>query len=173
MLFNGLKQAGKYRESILNGLWNHQLLNMKFEQKFNQWLCKQSSYCSICYFFIDYKSNKNNSNKISSIRYLLMSEVDNNTSDNSNELLQCLICRICVHRDCYERLCLALNVQINDEYDPWLCQRCILKKQVNIEFVFVFCFCSSSYFKTTYLIVKENFLFEKKRKKKKKRSRSR
>ncbi|CAF1410021.1 unnamed protein product [Adineta steineri] len=31
--FNGLKQSGKYRENILNGLWNYQLLNHKSEQK--------------------------------------------------------------------------------------------------------------------------------------------
>ena len=130
ILFNGLKQAGKYRESILNGLWSYQLLNIKSEQKFNQWLCNQS-YCSICNFFIDNKSTKNKSNEISPIRYLLKSEISYDTSDNSNELLQCSLCHVCVHRDCYESVCLALNVQINDEYDPWLCQRCILQKQVN------------------------------------------
>ncbi|CAF0895237.1 unnamed protein product [Rotaria sordida] len=134
IFFNGLKQAGKYREHILNGLWNYQLLNIKFEQLFNQWLCNQSSYCSICYFFIANKSNKNDLNESSSsssIRYLLKSEVFYNISDNLNELLQCSMCHINVHRDCYESICLALNVDINDEYDQWLCQRCTLKKQIS------------------------------------------
>ncbi|CAF1330441.1 unnamed protein product [Rotaria sordida] len=133
IFFNGLKQAGKYREHILNGLWNYQLLNIKFEQLFNQWLCNQSSHCSICYFFIANKSNKNDLNEpsSSSVRYLLKSEVFYNISDNLNELLQCSMCHINVHRDCYESICLALNVDINDEYDQWLCQRCTLKKQIS------------------------------------------
>jgi hypothetical protein len=125
IFFNGLKQAGKYRENILNGLWNYQILNHKSEQIFNQ-----SSYCSICYFF---KTNKNNLNQSSSssIRSLLTSEVFYNTSDNSNELLQCSSCHINVHRDCYESICLAINAEIYDENDQWLCQRCTLKKQIN------------------------------------------
>ncbi|CAF3817635.1 unnamed protein product [Rotaria magnacalcarata] len=41
-IFKYLKQTGKYRENILNGLWNYHLLNIKPEQTFNQWLCKQS-----------------------------------------------------------------------------------------------------------------------------------
>ncbi|CAF3671403.1 unnamed protein product [Rotaria sp. Silwood1] len=126
IFFNGLKQAGKYREYILNGLWNYQLLNINFEQLFNQWLSNQSSNCSICYFI-----DKNNLNKLSSIRSLLKSEVYYNTLNNSNELLQCSICHICVHQDCYECICLALNVDINNEYDQWLCQRCTLKNKIS------------------------------------------
>ncbi|CAF4514474.1 unnamed protein product, partial [Rotaria sp. Silwood2] len=132
IFFNGLKQAGKYREHILNGLWNYQLLNIKFEQLFNQWLYNQSSYCSICYFVNTNKSNKNVLNESSSpIRSLLKSEVFYSTSNNSNELLQCSMCHISVHRDCYESICLALNVDINDKYDQWLCQRCTLKNQIS------------------------------------------
>jgi hypothetical protein len=125
IFFNGLKQSGKYRENILNGLWNYQLLNMKSEQLFNQWLSNQSSYCSICYFF---KANKNNLNQSSSIRSLLTSEIFPNTSD---ELLQCSSCYINVHRDCYESVCLAINAEIFDEDDRWLCQRCVMRKQVS------------------------------------------
>jgi hypothetical protein len=128
--FNGLKQSGKYRENILNDLWNYQLLNIKSEQAFNRWLCHQSSYCSICNFFTTNKDNINNSS--SSFRCLLMSEVFYNSSqDNSNELLQCSMCHISVHRDCYESICLALNADINDEYDQWMCQRCAMTRQVN------------------------------------------
>ncbi|CAF4027552.1 unnamed protein product [Rotaria magnacalcarata] len=130
IFFNGLKQAGNYREDILDGLWNYQCLNIKSEQLFNRWLCNQSSHCSICYFFIANKSNTNDSNLSAlSIRYLLKSEVFYNSSDNSNELLRCSMCHISVHRECYESICLAINADINDEYDPWLCQHCILKKQ--------------------------------------------
>lgn len=129
--FNGLKQAGKYRENILNGVWNYQILNVKSEQLFNQWLSNQSSICSICYFFTANKSNTNDLHQsISSIRYLLKSEMCFNSSNNSNELLRCSSCCICVHRECYECLCLGVNADISDQYDPWLCQRCSLIQKV-------------------------------------------
>ena len=131
-LFNGIKQSGKYRENILNGLWNYQLLNTNSEQAFNQWLCNHSSYCSICYLFIANKSNKNETNEsLLSMSHLLMSETCYTKSNLSNELLQCSMCHINVHRECYESLCLAVNAEINDEYNQWFCQRCTLKKQVN------------------------------------------
>jgi hypothetical protein len=119
--FNGLKQAGKYREHILHGLWNYQLLNIKSQQTFNQ----SSSSCSICYFF---QANKNHGNQssASSVRSLLISEI----SEYSNELLQCSSCHISVHRECYESVCLAINAEISEENDRWLCQQCALKKQV-------------------------------------------
>ncbi|CAF3483655.1 unnamed protein product [Adineta steineri] len=129
--FNGLKQSGKYRENILNGLWNYQLLNHKSEQVYNRWLCNQSSSssCSICYFF---NINKNNRKDSLLFRSLLMSEAFyTNYENNSNELLQCSMCNISVHRDCYESICLAINADINDEYDQWLCQRCTLKIQTS------------------------------------------
>jgi hypothetical protein len=125
IFFNGLKQSGKYRENILNGLWNYQLLNIKSEQAFNQWLSNQSSYCSICYFF---NTNKNGTNESSS--RLLVSEGHDNISDDPNELLQCSMCCISVHQECYENMCLAVNAEINEEHEKWLCQRCYLRKQV-------------------------------------------
>jgi len=120
IFFNGLKQSNKYRETILNGLWNYQLLNKKSEQLFNQWL----SNCSICYIFNS--NNKYENDSILSIRHLLMLDKLN----ISNDIFQCNDCHVIVHQDCYENLCLALNVQINDQYDQWYCQRCILQRQV-------------------------------------------
>ncbi|UJR14914.1 hypothetical protein I4U23_001897 [Adineta vaga] len=136
ILFNGLKQSGKYRENILNGLWNYQLLNTKSEQEFNQWLTKQSSYCSICFFFIANKTPTNDLSSLSSFRHLLMLEIsDNIYQDNTNELLECSMCHISVHRDCYEYLCLALNADINNEYESWLCQRCSMKVQISTDII--------------------------------------
>ena len=127
IFFNGLKHAGKYREHILSGLWNYQIFDIQSEQRFNQWLTHQSSSsCSICYFF---QANKIQSSL--SIRSFLMSEVSYPTSEHSNELLQCSACHIRVHRQCYESVCLAMNVEIGEEEEPWLCQRCVSKNQVN------------------------------------------
>jgi hypothetical protein len=125
IIFNGLKHSNKYRESILNGLWNYEKLNKKTEELFNQWIYNQTSKCSICYLFNN-NNNKNENDSLLSIRYLLMSDEIN----ISNDLLQCSDCYISVHRECYENLCLALNVRISDEYQQWFCQRCSLKKQV-------------------------------------------
>ena len=131
IFFNGLKQSGKYREDILDGLWNYQIVNSTMEETFNQWLTKQSSSCSICSFFTSNKTLANNFSSPSTVRSLLLSEIcDSNHQDTSNELLQCSMCHISVHRDCYENLCLALNADINNEYEPWLCQRCSVKFQV-------------------------------------------
>ncbi len=124
--FNGLKQSNKYRENILNGLWNYQLLNKKSEQLLNQWLSNRISNCAICYLFISNKKSENDS--LLKIRHLFML----NKSNISNDLFQCNDCHVSVHQDCYENICLALNIQITDEYDQWYCQRCILRRQVII-----------------------------------------
>jgi hypothetical protein len=128
IFFNGLKQAGKYRENLLHGLWNYQLFDLQSEQRFNQWLSHQSSSsCSVCYFF---QANQIQSSL--SIRSFLISEVSYPTIEHSNELLQCSLCHISVHRQCYESICLAMNAEICEEDEPWLCQRCAVKNQVNI-----------------------------------------
>lgn len=123
ILFQGLKQSNKYRENILNGLWNYQLLNKTVEQAFNQWLSK----CAICYLF---NANKLKTESLIEIRNLLMLDEYKNKSNISNDLLKCNSCYVRVHRECYETICLALNVQITDIFDQWCCQRCILRKQV-------------------------------------------
>jgi hypothetical protein len=58
-------------------------------------------------------------------------------STMSNDLLLCTSCHISVHRECYENICLALNVQINNQYNRWYCQRCHLKRQVNRNNLFI------------------------------------
>lgn len=131
IFFNGLKQAGKYREVILRGLWNYQMFDMQSERRFNQWLSGQTqSSCSICYLF---QANKMSSSSSS----FLMSQVSYSTSTDANQLLQCSACHIRVHRVCYESICLAINADVcdDDEGDnqPWLCQRCTWKNQVNDE----------------------------------------
>lgn len=125
VFFNGLKQAGKYRENILHGLWNYQMFDIHSERRFNQWLSGQtSSSCSICYFF---QANKTSS----SIPSFLPSQVFYPTLDYSDQILQCSLCHVRVHRTCYESICLAINADICDEDQPWLCQRCTWKNQVN------------------------------------------
>ncbi|CAF4561395.1 unnamed protein product, partial [Rotaria magnacalcarata] len=109
ILFNGLKQSHKYRETILNGLWNYQSLNIKSEQAFNQW----SSSCAVCCLF---NANKFQNESISRMRNLLMLDKLNNKSNVSNDLLKCSTCYVSVHRECYEIVCLALNVPIKIEY---------------------------------------------------------
>jgi len=136
IVFNGLKQSNKYRENILNGLWNHQLLNKNSEQIFNQWLCSQISNCAICYLFT---SNKYQNESLLSIRHLFMLDKLNNKSNISNDLLRCTACHVSVHEECYDNVCLALNAKINDDYDQWYCQRCTLKRQV-IKNVFLLIF---------------------------------
>ena len=121
IFFNGLKQAGKYRESILRGLWNYQMFDIQSERRFNQWLAG----CSICSFF-----QANQTHSISSIPSFLMSQVSYPTTEHANDLLQCSTCHIRVHRVCYESICLAMNADICDD-EPWLCQRCSWKNQVN------------------------------------------
>jgi len=121
--FYGLKQSHKYREEILHGLWNYQILNHSIERVFNQWL----NQCAICYLF--YSNDQQFENEsVLSFRHLWIFERYNR---KSNELLQCNDCHVCVHRECYDNLSLALNVQILDCYERWFCQRCNLKKQVS------------------------------------------
>ena len=127
IIFNGLKQSNKYRENILNGLWNYQLVNKKTEQIFNEWLSNGMSICAICYLFT---ANKHENESLLSIRHLLICDEFNDKFNTSNDLLKCALCHVTVHRECYEYLCLALNVQINEEYDQWYCQRCIWKRKV-------------------------------------------
>ncbi|CAM4802777.1 unnamed protein product [Rotaria magnacalcarata] len=122
ILFNGLKQSHKYRETILNGLWNYQSLNIKSEQAFNQW----SSSCAVCCLF---NANKFQNESISRMRNLLMLDKLNNKSNVSNDLLKCSTCYVSVHRECYEIVCLALNVPIKIEYKQWYCQRCTVKRE--------------------------------------------
>ena len=116
MIFNGLKQSGKYREQLLDGLWNYQLRNFNVEQRFNQWISQEYS-CSICYFF---QKNKYSTGwKSCSVFSDLL------CTNETNEILSCSQCCLTVHRTCYENLCLAINVDINQETQPWLCQRCL------------------------------------------------
>jgi hypothetical protein len=123
IFFNGLKQSNKYRENLLNGLWNYQLRNNHSEQLFHQWLTNRICSCAICYLL---NSNKKFENDyFLSIRHLLMLK---QLKTKSNDLLQCHQCFVTVHQDCYENLCLALNVEINYDDEPWICQRCSLQK---------------------------------------------
>lgn len=122
--FNGLKQSNKYRESILNGLWNYQLLNNQCEQLFNQSL----KICSICSLFNSNKKFENDSRL--KLRCLLMLD----KRKFSKHFLQCYDCHVRVHEECYEYLCLALNIQINDQYEQWICQRCSLRREVSFIF---------------------------------------
>jgi hypothetical protein len=125
IFFNGLKQSNKYRENLLNGLWNYQILNKQSEQLFNQWISNRICSCAICYLL---NSNKKSENDyFLSIRHLLM--LNQLNKKKSNDLLQCHNCYVSVHQDCYENLCLALNAQINNDYEPWICQRCSLEKE--------------------------------------------
>ncbi|CAF1569933.1 unnamed protein product [Rotaria sp. Silwood1] len=126
IIFNGLEKANKYRENILNGLWNYQIINKKIEKFFNQWLTYRISNCSICYLFI---ANKHDNESLLTIKHLLMLNNLNNKFNISNDLLKCNICHVSVHRECYEIICLALNVDINDNYDQWYCQRCTLQRE--------------------------------------------
>jgi hypothetical protein len=131
-LFHGLQQSGKYREYILAGLWNYQCFNIRIEQTFNQWLSSQSSACSICFMFLANQSNRfcSNNSSIPIIRRLTVTDIDNHSSTMSNEYLQCSSCHVTVHRQCYECVCLAGNAPIEDECNPWVCQRCSFKCQV-------------------------------------------
>ncbi|UJR31768.1 hypothetical protein I4U23_019246 [Adineta vaga] len=127
-VFNGLKQANKYRENILNGLWNYQILNKKSEQLFNQWIKHRISICAICYLFT---ANQDENQSSISIPYLFpFGEVN----QMSNKLLECHDCHVIVHQHCYIYLCLALNATISDEDEPWYCQRCHLKREFSQTF---------------------------------------
>ena len=114
-MFSGLKHSGKYREEILKDLWNFQNFDLQTERNFNRWLSNTFSSCSIC-SFIDAADQPW---RLVDVR--------------SDELLECSTCQIRVHRVCYENLCLAMNVQINDDDDDetWHCQRCSIKEQVD------------------------------------------
>ena len=120
--FYGLKQSGKYREHLLNGLWNYQSLDLKSVQAFNHWFSSHLSPCAICSLLVRSQS--------SALLYqLLGAEKPERQASVAEELLQCSMCHVSVHRQCYEDVCLAMNVPIDEEYSPWLCQRCILKEQ--------------------------------------------
>ncbi|CAF1325651.1 unnamed protein product [Rotaria sordida] len=126
IFFNGLKQSNKYRENILNGLWNYQIIDKYSEKIFNQWLSNQISNCAICYLFT---ANKYENKSLLIIRNLLMLDDLNNKLNISNDLLKCTKCYVSVHRECYEIICLALNAKITDDYDHWYCQRCTLQRE--------------------------------------------
>ncbi|CAF3684619.1 unnamed protein product [Adineta steineri] len=130
IVFNGLKQSSKYRENILNGLWNYQIIDQKSEQIFNQWLNNQISNCAICYLFT---ANKYNDKSSVTIRHLFTLDEPNNKLNISDNLLECTDCHVTVHQECYDNVCLALNAKLTDEYDTWYCQRCTLKKQLSSE----------------------------------------
>ncbi|CAF2737799.1 unnamed protein product [Rotaria sp. Silwood2] len=127
IFFNGLKQSNKYRENILNGLWNYQIINKKTNELFNQWLANRISNCAICYLFT---ANNYENESLLKIKHLLMLDDLNNKFNVSNDLLKCTTCHVSVHRECYEIICLALNVKINDDYKQWYCQRCTLQREV-------------------------------------------
>ncbi|CAF1597321.1 unnamed protein product [Adineta ricciae] len=123
IVFHGLPQAHKYRENILDGLWSYQILNRSSEQLFNQWIKNRISNCAICYLFTANKYDNQPSVSVSQL--FLLDELN----DMSNRILECSDCRVSVHQQCYDQLCLALNVIIPDECDPWCCQRCYLRRQ--------------------------------------------
>ena len=128
-LFHGLKQSNKYREELLHGLWNYQILNSQSEQDFNHWLSTRISPCAICYLFNS--NNKYNSHLFLSIRHLL--NFDQLNTKSHYQLVQCEDCFVTVHEDCYENLCLALNIQIKETNQSWLCQRCILQRESSMK----------------------------------------
>ncbi|CAF0730238.1 unnamed protein product [Didymodactylos carnosus] len=143
-LFNGLKQAGKYREQILCELW--QFNNVKYdfdkEKSFNQWLSLKAPHCSICQLFT---MNKDNESDIEQEQEFLVNDVVFHlfnkqvpTTSASPKLLiltQCQKCKIVVHQTCYRNICMLNNnsTNLSDEetnnQQQWLCQRC--KQQTN------------------------------------------
>lgn len=128
MLFSGLKQANKYREVLLQNLWNYQLLNEQTEQRFNQWLADRLSPCAICYLFLS--SNKSENEIFFSIRHLFSFKTYSD-KHSLNHFFQCQQCAVRIHQECYVNMCLALNVQIeNHNEEDWLCQRCVMQRQV-------------------------------------------
>lgn len=142
ILFHGLIKSNKYRENLLNGLWSYQSRNLKSEQAFNQWLSNRICNCAICYLF---NANKYDNESSVSTQHLFMLDEINNKIIMSNDMLKCSHCYVSVHRECYENLCLALNVKIHDKYVPWYCQRCSLENEViKIEIQRIFCRHKSS-----------------------------
>ena len=128
---NGVQQSSKYREQILDGLWNYQRLNTKTERIFNRWLAAQAPHCSICYLFTANKSTRKHlDHSPTSLYPLLLSELLDSSSTVSDVSLECSMCHVTVHRQCYESLSLALDASISDDFDSWHCQRCTLRKQV-------------------------------------------
>lgn len=114
-LFYGLKHSGKYREAMLENLWNYHAFDLRTEQTFNRWLQTRFSPCAICSLFASIEQP-----------WKLF-------SNDADEILQCSTCHVHVHRQCYENVCLAMNVQIDEEYQPWICQRCLIREQVKRE----------------------------------------
>lgn len=128
MFFSGLKQANKYRENLLENLWNYQLLNEQTQRRFNQWFTDRLSSCAICYLFLS--SNKSENEIFFSLRHLFSFKTYSD-KHSWNNFFQCHQCAVRIHQECYVNMCLALNVQIeNDNDDEWLCQRCVLQRQV-------------------------------------------
>ncbi|CAF0775818.1 unnamed protein product, partial [Didymodactylos carnosus] len=143
-LFNGLKQAGKYREQILSGLWQFNNMNIDFDKEklFNQWLSLKLPYCSICQLFTMNKDNESDIEReqeplVNDVIFHLFNKQVPTTPTTPNPLIltQCQKCKIVVHQTCYANIC-KLNNNLTNIFDEqtnneqqWLCQRC--KQQTN------------------------------------------
>ena len=130
IFFSGLKQANKYRENLLENLWNYQLPNEQTERTFNQWFANRYSSCAICSLILSSNNNRSENEIFASIRHLLSWKIPSD-KNSSTAFLQCHQCAVRIHQECYVNLCLALNVQIEDQdREEWFCQRCVLRRQV-------------------------------------------
>ena len=126
--FLGLEQSGQYRQTSLHNLWNYQSVNTSVEQKFNLWLSTHRSPCAICYLFTANKNDHEPFSSVQSLAFLLTGE----TTSKSTDTLTCTRCQTSVHRECYDNVCSTLNVEISNQFKPWLCQRCTSQERVRL-----------------------------------------
>ena len=124
-IFHGLEHSTDVRETSLDGLWNFQSFHATTEMLFNRWLTNQSSPCAICYLF---SANQWKERSFGILKALFVFDAFIPATNAS--LLTCSQCRVRVHRQCYESICLALDVPIVSKSNPWFCQRCSLRAKV-------------------------------------------
>ena len=128
--FLGLEQSGQYRQASLHNLWNYQSADASCEQRFNLWLSNHRSSCSICYLLTANKHDNEQFSSAQSLVFLLTGKAA--STSTSTQTLTCTRCQTSVHRECYDNVCSALDVDPSDQCHPWLCQRCTWQERVRL-----------------------------------------